>query len=211
MAHNASFIYELSQHIICVPCKTKEDQAISAKKHYEANKDKLKAKAKAYSFQNRINLREIVRIAKDVPCTDCGVRYPTRVMDFDHVRGIKSSNVSNMVGRSVGINTLKTEIAKCDVVCSNCHRLRHIELENIAGQSSPVARQAHNLKVGGSNPSPATVVNSVRWFESSFRYFAGCVTTQSEHAITAYIADSYNGNTNGSEPFYRGSNPWSAS
>ena len=29
----------------------------------------------------------------------------------------------------------------------------------IAGWSSPVARQAHNLKVGGSNPSPATKEN----------------------------------------------------
>ena len=33
----------------------------------------------------------------------------------------------------------------------------HIERKTlIAGWSSPVARQAHNLKVGGSNPSPAT-------------------------------------------------------
>ena len=31
-----------------------------------------------------------------------------------------------------------------------------IEFEFIAGWSSLVARQAHNLKVGGSNPSPAT-------------------------------------------------------
>ena len=31
-----------------------------------------------------------------------------------------------------------------------------IEFEYIAGWSSLVARQAHNLKVGGSNPSPAT-------------------------------------------------------
>ena len=28
-----------------------------------------------------------------------------------------------------------------------------------AGWSSPVARQAHNLKVVGSNPTPATKVN----------------------------------------------------
>jgi hypothetical protein len=36
----------------------------------------------------------------------------------------------------------------------------------IAGWSSPVARQAHNLKVTGSNPVPATrkkPVNSVSW------------------------------------------------
>jgi hypothetical protein len=30
------------------------------------------------------------------------------------------------------------------------------EFKNTAGWSSLVARQAHNLKVGGSNPSPAT-------------------------------------------------------
>ena len=29
----------------------------------------------------------------------------------------------------------------------------------IAGWSSPVARQAHNLKVAGSNPAPATNLN----------------------------------------------------
>src|SRR5208282_3593285 len=31
-----------------------------------------------------------------------------------------------------------------------------------AGWSSPVARQAHNLKVGGSNPPPATNQNSIQ-------------------------------------------------
>ena len=33
-----------------------------------------------------------------------------------------------------------------------------IEFKNTAGWSSLVARQAHNLKVGGSNPSPATKI-----------------------------------------------------
>ena len=31
------------------------------------------------------------------------------------------------------------------------------EFLSIAGWSSPVARQAHNLKVVGSNPTPATI------------------------------------------------------
>ena len=31
-----------------------------------------------------------------------------------------------------------------------------IIINNSAGWSSPVARQAHNLKVAGSNPAPAT-------------------------------------------------------
>jgi hypothetical protein len=37
-------------------------------------------------------------------------------------------------------------------------KLRHYEsVLGIAGWSSPVARQAHNLKVAGSNPAPATI------------------------------------------------------
>jgi hypothetical protein len=37
-------------------------------------------------------------------------------------------------------------------------RLRHVPATNVtgAGWSSPVARQAHNLKAAGSNPAPAT-------------------------------------------------------
>ena len=37
---------------------------------------------------------------------------------------------------------------------------------NVAGWSSPVARQAHNLKVVGSNPTPAT--NKIARFRRAF-------------------------------------------
>lgn len=53
---------------------------------------------------------------------DCGDSYPPYVMDFDHVRGVKTRNVGNM--RTCSIETIQREIAKCDVVCSNCHRER---------------------------------------------------------------------------------------
>ena len=44
----------------------------------------------------------------------------------------------------------------------------------IAGWSSPVARQAHNLKVVGSNPAPATKENQgFREIESLLFYFIG--------------------------------------
>ena len=44
-----------------------------------------------------------------------------------------------------------------------------IEFKNTAGWSSLVARQAHNLKVGGSNPSPATKIQKLYF---KFRFFA---------------------------------------
>ncbi len=39
----------------------------------------------------------------------------------------------------------------------------------IAGWSSPVARQAHNLKVAGSNPAPATIEK--QGFEKNLKAF----------------------------------------
>jgi hypothetical protein len=68
--------------------------------------------------------RAWVETIKAEPCTDCGVCYPPCVMDFDHVRGKKSANISRMLSRDVGGNAIADEIAKCDLVCSNCHRIR---------------------------------------------------------------------------------------
>ena len=41
-----------------------------------------------------------------------------------------------------------------------------------AGWSSPVARQAHNLKVAGSNPAPATNIFKLLQLFSRFRFVA---------------------------------------
>lgn len=60
--------------------------------------------------------------AKNVPCADCGKSYPYYVMDFDHVRGTKVLRISAMQDRKLEV--LEEEIAKCDVVCANCHRER---------------------------------------------------------------------------------------
>lgn len=60
---------------------------------------------------------------KDVPCADCGLKYPPYVMDFDHVRGVKSFNISAK-GRVCSMEKLMEEVSKCEIVCSNCHRIR---------------------------------------------------------------------------------------
>jgi uncharacterized OB-fold protein len=57
---------------------------------------------------------------KSVPCMDCGRSFPPYVMDFDHVRGRKSYEISRV--RSMA--KVLAEVGKCDVVCSNCHRIR---------------------------------------------------------------------------------------
>lgn len=55
-------------------------------------------------------------------CNDCGYNAHSFVLQFDHVRGEKSFNVSEKESRS--ISSLLEEIEKCDVVCANCHAIR---------------------------------------------------------------------------------------
>lgn len=62
---------------------------------------------------------------KSGPCHDCGNKFPTCCMDFDHRSGeTKSYNVGNMFAHHYARELIETEIAKCDLVCANCHRVR---------------------------------------------------------------------------------------
>lgn len=55
-------------------------------------------------------------------CADCGYSQHAVALDFDHVRGEKVAGVGAMVSWSC--EAILAEIAKCDVVCANCHRVR---------------------------------------------------------------------------------------
>lgn len=65
----------------------------------------------------------IIAAAKDVPCTDCGKRFAPEQLDFDHVSGQKSFNIGAS-RHQVSESRLRAEIAKCEVVCAVCHRIR---------------------------------------------------------------------------------------
>jgi hypothetical protein len=63
--------------------------------------------------------------AKDVPCAECGHRWPEYLMQFDHLPGcIKVAAVSTMVSRLFPQCQIAEEITKCEVVCVNCHTMR---------------------------------------------------------------------------------------
>jgi hypothetical protein len=62
----------------------------------------------------------ILKAEKAKPCTDCKTCYHPDAMEFDHVRGEKKSDISKIRGR----RALLDELAKCELVCANCHRIR---------------------------------------------------------------------------------------
>jgi hypothetical protein len=68
-------------------------------------------------------IRQAVRELKsNTPCADCKRKYPHYVMDFDHIRGKKAHNISTLMRKPT--QQVWREIAKCELVCSNCHRVR---------------------------------------------------------------------------------------
>ncbi|WP_370324050.1 hypothetical protein [Euzebya sp.] len=69
---------------------------------------------------------ELIRRAKAVPCADCHRVLPVEAMDLDHVRGAKRGDAQAMRSR-MGRSSVHAELAKCDVVCANCHRARTYE------------------------------------------------------------------------------------
>ena len=72
------------------------------------------------------NQRKLALImeAKATPCVDCGIQYPHYVMDLDHRDpSTKPFNLSDGYS-AFGYATILEEIAKCDVVCSNCNSAR---------------------------------------------------------------------------------------
>lgn len=69
--------------------------------------------------------QRFVRQQKDVPCYSCGVKYHWVVMDFHHRDpSKKDTRVAEM--RSAPMDRIIAEIAKCDILCANCHRMRHL-------------------------------------------------------------------------------------
>lgn len=73
----------------------------------------------------RRRIYDVVMQLKSQPCMDCGKTYPPVVMDFDHRPGEeKLFNVAKAMADRRGMKKVLDEIAKCDLVCSNCHRIR---------------------------------------------------------------------------------------
>lgn len=77
-----------------------------------------------YHRRTAARIRGILHEAKDVPCADCGVRYPPYVMQFDHVRGEKLFELGVAPNRHISEARVRDELAKCEVVCANCHAER---------------------------------------------------------------------------------------
>jgi hypothetical protein len=92
-----------------------------SRQHYLDNKEKYHTRSRAQRLAKYEKLNELKRSLG--PCIDCGETFHPCAMDFDHVNDDKVAGVSSLV-QTASWQKVLAEIAKCDFVCSNCHRVR---------------------------------------------------------------------------------------
>lgn len=92
------------------------------KEHYKRNRQKYLERNKKHQKK----LLKLVNELKSVPCAICGKSFPPAAMDFDHRDpATKICNINELVSKRGSTKKLLEEIAKCDVLCACCHRIRH--------------------------------------------------------------------------------------
>ena len=101
--------------------RCKQCQSSLSKKHYQKNSDDYKR----YRNKYKLNIQKrIYQYLKDNPCIKCGESNPV-VLELDHRDPkLKEFNISSAPTRRVSVKKLDGELAKCDVLCANCHRIK---------------------------------------------------------------------------------------
>jgi hypothetical protein len=103
---------------------------------YRKNRELHMERVLRVTQRQREFARQFVDSAKSRPCADCGVQFPPCAMDFDHVRGTKVADLARLRLARGARSKVVAEIAKCEVVCAVCHRLR-TKLRRDGGEVKP--------------------------------------------------------------------------
>jgi hypothetical protein len=88
--------------------------------------EKRRAASLAWKARHVAKIRAIIEEAKNRPCVDCGKQYHPCCMEFDHVRGTKDFGIAKAARRGVSVAKVRAEIAKCEIRCVLCHRMKHL-------------------------------------------------------------------------------------
>ena len=111
--------------------KTTTCKACAAQRSRESYKTRrqnpewLKQHRRKYREANQIRKQWAVEYMGG-KCNDCGGVFHQSVYDFHHINpSEKEGNPSSFLTKSE--ERLKEELAKCVLLCANCHRIRHFE------------------------------------------------------------------------------------
>lgn len=103
-----------------MPYKNTEQHRQAKAAWYQKNKEKSDEATRARKLANKRWLDE----QKKSPCLDCAGAFHTSAMHFHHRDpATKEMGLAKAV-LTRGRAFLSAEIAKCDLICANCHAVR---------------------------------------------------------------------------------------
>lgn len=115
---------------VCAPGTTEADAAAWLRRHrrwrpkpaadYREYKREMDQARQRLARENKA--RFVARLG--ARCMDCGITGDPIIFDFDHRDPIQKGWIPSKLMRCPNQETIEREIAKCDLVCSNCHRVR---------------------------------------------------------------------------------------
>jgi hypothetical protein len=95
--------------------------------YHSTNREK---QIKAVAMRRAALTIQFAEYKSTLKCSKCGFSHPA-ALDFHHLDPAKKDiAVSQMVANGNGWNRIMEEVAKCIVLCSNCHRILHYEERN---------------------------------------------------------------------------------
>ena len=111
-----------------MPFKNHNEKLAYARKLYQKHRVKIIQKVRQHKKEVKKWIDEYKGTLK---CVRCGESHPG-TLDFHHKnRKEKERCICFFVMNGYAIKTIKKELEKCEVLCSNCHRKLHYENHNV--------------------------------------------------------------------------------
>ena len=93
----------------------------ASRKRYQENKEEHKRNVRDRVEVNKKYVRDL---KSQSSCSRCPEKHPA-CLDFHHPKGMKKHKLHQAFDISWSLDKIKAEIAKCDILCANCHRKEH--------------------------------------------------------------------------------------
>jgi hypothetical protein len=106
-----------------MPYKNKSQNVEYQKLYYLKYKEKyLEGQRKRRDYKRDL----LIEVKSKAKCKICGENNPI-CLDFHHRDQSKKIATVSSIVHHYGVKKVMEEIAKCDILCANCHRKTHAE------------------------------------------------------------------------------------
>jgi hypothetical protein len=109
-----------------MPAKDVERRRATSRAWYARNRAKACAKVAVHRDRRRRALTAwFEELKRQLVCVRCGEDHPACIVFHHRDPTEKEITISEAMRRSYGRRRILAELAKCEVLCANCHRKHH--------------------------------------------------------------------------------------